>query len=397
MITERFILLLWMNLSLLHLYDLPASNNCINQEAMKTAFLQRLNKFFPFRNLFRVLLAFDFFTHLVIVSYNLLSGYAHLDGISAFFSHVVIGSVFMFIASVLISIPDLLIIRYLNQTFNWHKKVVSRVLIELLLSLGFAVVVSTLITLIVNGISAYKDNLGSVLINNALISSVLNILMMAMLEAWLFFMESNQARQKAEILEKELSQIRFEVLKSQINPHFMFNSLNVLSGLIEKDVDKAQLFIDEFAHVYRYVLETIEKPVVTLNEELDFVRSYMFLQQIRYGDALNLTVKLPADILKLVLPPLSLQLVLENAVKHNIVNQSNPLRIEIFCEDEILVVKNNIQLKISAGVSTGLGQNNLVKRYAMVCERIPQFILESRHYIVKLPLIKTDSDERTDS
>ncbi len=234
---------------------------------MKTTFLQHLNNFFPFRNLLRLLLAIAFLTQLVIVSYNHLSGYAPLNGIVAFLSHVIIGSVFMLIASFLISIPDLLIIRYLNQNFHWHRKVISRIVIELLIAIGLAVLVSTLITLTVNAISAYNKSLDSVLISNALISSVLNILMLAVLEAWLFFMESNQARQKAETLERELSQVRFEVLKSQINPHFMFNSLNVLSGLIEKDIDKAQLFIDEFAHIYRYVLETIEKPVVSLNEE----------------------------------------------------------------------------------------------------------------------------------
>lgn len=362
---------------------------------MKTTFLQHLNNFFPFRNLLRLLLAIAFLTQLVIVSYNHLSGYAPLNGIVAFLTHVIIGSVFMLIASLLISIPDLLIIRYLNQNFHWHRKVISRIVIELLIAIGLAVLVSTLITLIVNGISAYKDSLDSVLINNALISSVLNILMMAVLEAWLFFMESNRAKLKAEMLERELSQVRFEVLKSQINPHFMFNSLNVLSGLIEKDVDKAQLFIDEFAHIYRYVLETIEKPVVSLNEELDFIRSYIFLQQIRYGESLSFKVNLPSDLLGMLLPPLSLQLVLENAIKHNVVNQSQPLGIEIIHENTWLIVKNNMQRKISSHVSTGLGQKNLVKRYAMICEYVPQFMVESNHYMVRLPLIQPDYDERT--
>ena len=252
---------------------------------------------------------------------------------------------------------------------------------------------SVLITLFANLIKAYTEDLTTVLIYNALIYAVVNIILMIILEAWLFFIESDKAKTKAETLEKELTQIRFEVLKNQINPHFMFNSLNVLSGLIDKDVAKAQLFIDEFSHIYRYVLETIEKTVVSLNEELGFVRSYIFLQQIRYGEALIVNINLPADILHLLMPPLSLQVVLENAVKHNIIDSSKPLQIDISNEKEWLIIRNNIQLKISRGVSTGLGQKNMVKRYAMICENTPEFVVKTNHYIVRLPLIKSDNNE----
>jgi LytS/YehU family sensor histidine kinase len=309
---------------------------------------------------------------------------------------VLIGTAIMLAAAFAISIPDLLIIRFLNQSRPWNKRVFSRILIQLCITILLAIFVSTLVTVFVNWISAYKKGFVQVLIVNALISSVINILMMVVLEAWHFFIESDKAKLKSETLERELSQVRFEVLKNQINPHFMFNSLNVLSGLIEKDVDKAQLFIDEFAHIYRYVLETIEKPVVSLNEELDFIRSYIFLQQIRYGESLSFKVNLAADLLKMLLPPLSLQLVLENAIKHNIVNQSQPLGIEIYHENGWLMVKNNMQRKISSNVSTGLGQKNLVKRYAMICNDIPQFMVESNNYIVRLPLIEPDYDEHTD-
>ena len=240
----------------------------------------------------------------------------------------------------------------------------------------------------------YKDDIAGVLITNVLIYVVVNIIVVAVFEAWIFYIESDRAKQKADHLQEELSQIKFEVLKSQINPHFMFNSLNVLSGLINKDVKKAQLFIDEFSHIYRYVLEMIEQPVATVNKELDFARSYLFLQQIRYGNDLSYTINIPADLLELLLPPLSLQVVLENATKHNIVNETKPLHIEIFYDGFYLVIKNNIQPKISRGVSTGLGLKNLVKRYAMISDKEPLFLVETSHYIAKLPLIKPESDER---
>jgi two-component system, LytTR family, sensor kinase len=196
-------------------------------------------------------------------------------------------------------------------------------------------------------------------------------------------------------VQKENLQAQFEVLKQQVNPHFLFNSLNVLSSLIDKDIAKAQLFIDEFSQIYRYVLETIEKTVVTLGKELGFVRSYIFLQQIRYGDNLNFTVNLPSKLFKLYMPPLSLQVVLENAIKHNIVNESHPLHINI-SHDAWLIVSNSIQTKISMGNSTGLGQKNMVKRYALISDKEPTFQVINNQYVVKLPLLNIENDERID-
>jgi len=188
---------------------------------------------------------------------------------------------------------------------------------------------------------------------------------------------------------------QIEILKQQLNPHFLFNSLNVLSGLINVDVNKAQQFIDEFALVYRYVLETIEQPVTPLKKEMDFMHSYLFLQQIRYGENLRFSVNIASGLLEKVIPPLSLQVILENAIKHNIVNETMPLRIDISSEEEFLVVKNNLQPKISAPVSTGLGLKNLVKRYALITDREPSFKVENGHYIARIPLIDTESEERT--
>lgn len=360
---------------------------------MIAMFFKRLNMFVPIQQLLKLLLAMVIGIQVIIIFYNHLSGFNPIISPSHFFFSVIIGSALSFIAGLLITVPDLLIIRMLNSAFPWRNRVIIRTFIQLCLTVLLAFFVSILITLLSNWFNAYQEGLAAALVTNALIVAVLNIIMMMILEAWLFFMESNRAKLKAEKFEKELLRIQFEVLKSQINPHFMFNCLNVLSALIEKDVVKAQHFIDEFSNIYRYVLETIEKRVVSLNEELGFVRSYIFLQQIRYGDALTLTVNLPANLLHKLMPPLSLQVVLENAIKHNIVNKSQPLQIDIYFENHWLIVRNNIQLKISSNDSTGLGQNNMIKSYAMIGDRIPEFIFETNHYIVKLPLIDCDNDE----
>lgn len=356
--------------------------------------IKTIHRFFSFDRLLKLLLGLSVFIQVIIISYNHLSGYHELYGFHHFLFRLLRGTVMSLIAGFLIAYPDLFMIRYLNRTASWSEKTVKRITIQLGFAVVTAMVISTVITSLFHWISPYNEEFSGVLINNALIYSVVNIMLMAILEGWLFFIESRRAEQIAKNLKEELSQIKFEVLKSQINPHFMFNSLNVLSGLINKDTGKAQQFIDEFSHIYRYVLETIEQPVATLEKELDFMRSYLFLQKIRYGDYLSYSVNIPAQLLKMVLPPLSLQVVLENAIKHNIINESKPLKIEVFNEDRQLVVKNNIQPKISMGVSTGLGLKNLSKRYALISSREPFFSVETNHYLAKLPLLDTEQDER---
>lgn len=355
-----------------------------------------INRLFPFPKLIKFLLVLSILLQCIIISHSYFSGYYHVVSLSEFISLLVYASFLTTIASVMVAYPDLFIIRYMNKRFPWGGKNFVRISIQLFLTVFFAVIVSTFITLLSNYFDAYKEDLYSVLIYNALVSSVVNIILMITLEAWILHLESRYSKKMAENLEKELTLIRFEVLKSQINPHFLFNSLNVLSGLVSKDVTKAQLFIDEFSMIYRYVLETIEKQVVTLGDELGFMRSYMFLQQIRYGTELHLTVNVSSLQLQKLMPPLCLQLVLENAIKHNEISQVKPLLIEIFCEKDVLVVKNLFQPKFSSRNSIGLGQKNLIKRYELLHDELPAFTMENQFYIAKLPLIDNDEYERTD-
>lgn len=354
---------------------------------MNKDILSGINRLFPFRRLFWFILGLSVSVQVVVIVYSHLTGFVPLVSIGHFLVRLIFGTLLGFLSGFMLALPDLLTIDRLNNIYPWGGRAVPRVIIQFFLSILFAVIVSTLMTLFSDLLGPYEEELKRVLITNALIVIVLNIILMITLEAWIFFNEGSRARRKAENLERELSQIRFEMLKSQINPHFMFNSLNVLSGLMEKDVVRAQKFIDEFSMIYRYVLETIEKPVVTLGEELAFVRSYFFLQQIRYGDSLTLSVNLPSELLELLLPPLSLQVVLENAIKHNIVNASQPLQIDISGSGRQLVIRNNLQPKISAYTSTHLGQANLSRRYAMITTEEPGFFVETGFYKVKLPLI----------
>lgn len=346
---------------------------------------------FPFRKLAYLMLALAVGVQLVVISYNHFTGFYPLSGWAHFGIRLGRGILLSLMAGSLMVFPDLWLIQWFNWRMPWSTRVLERLVLQLLLTVAIALAVCFAVTFIAHALQPYQNPLPKVLLYNSLIFSVVNIVLMATLEGMLSFWENRRSQARAQALEQELSQIRFEVLKHQINPHFMFNSLNVLSGLIEQDKAKAQDFIDEFSLIYRYVLETIEQPVVDLKSELRFARSYLFLQQLRYGEGVKANISVPAAYLDQLLPPLSMQVVLENAIKHNIANASRPLHIEVGVENDHLVVRNNLQPKVSNAYSAGLGQRNLTKRYQMVNAKVPTFTIKTGNYEVRLPLIKMET------
>jgi CheY-like chemotaxis protein len=193
----------------------------------------------------------------------------------------------------------------------------------------------------------------------------------------------NERQQKENILSQ------LETLKNQVNPHFLFNCLNTLSALVHEDAEAAEKFILKLTNVYRYVLEQKDNVVVKLEDELTFMRSFFFLQKIRFGDNIHLEEKeISPLLLSYHLPPLAMQLLVENAIKHNIVSRDLPLTIEISAdENKFLTVKNTYQKKENSN-STGIGQYNLKERYSFITHRKPEFFIHENNYYAKLPLIK---------
>ena len=347
-----------------------------------------IHKMIPPKRLLTMLAVFSILLQAIIISYNHLSGYYEIKGLSDYMLRLVYNSILTFAGSVIVAYADLTVIRFLNTRLLWKDAAVSRVVVQLILTLVIAAVIAVIITFTANSINPYTSKLKAVIVDNVLILSIINILLMITLEAWIFFIEGNRSARKAELLEKELIKIRFETLKNQLNPHFMFNSLNVLSGLINRDTKKAQKFIDEFSLIYRYALETLEKQVVSLKDELEFVKSYIYLQELRYGENLQFDITLNADLSEYLVPPLSLQVLAENAIKHNIINKDKPLAISIYSENKCIVVRNNYQLKQNIRPGKGIGQENLAKRYAMISDMKPEFIIKNNYYIAKIPLIE---------
>ena len=192
---------------------------------------------------------------------------------------------------------------------------------------------------------------------------------------------------KAQMLEKEKALVMFESLKQQLNPHFLFNSLSSLSGLIESDQQLAGNFLKQMSKIYRYILKSRDSEVVSLQEEADFVQTYINLQRTRFNDGLQVHININEDDLHRKIPPVTLQNMVENAIKHNIIDVESPLVIEMYTENGYIVVKNNLQKKQVVESSNKQGLSNLRSLYRYLTDK--PLIIEERddYFLIRIPLI----------
>ncbi|GAB4023920.1 sensor histidine kinase [Spirosoma koreense] len=196
-----------------------------------------------------------------------------------------------------------------------------------------------------------------------------------------------QAEQEREELRAAHLQSQLDALKQHVNPHFLFNSLNSLSSLISEDPKQAETFVDKLSEVYRYLLRANQDHLTTLEAELQFMNAYYHLLQTRYGPALHLDVAIDDAYLSYQLPPLTLQLLVENAVKHNVASVKRPLSIQITIDTQgRLLVSNTLQRKTSRVLSNGVGLANIVAKYQMLRLPHPIVVETETQFTVILPL-----------
>jgi LytS/YehU family sensor histidine kinase len=189
--------------------------------------------------------------------------------------------------------------------------------------------------------------------------------------------------------EKAKAEAELEALKNQIDPHFIFNSLNTLSHLIEEKPVKAKLFNDNLADVYRYILQNKARDLVLLREEMEFLQGYFSLLIIRFEKAVQLNIDVPDDILdEFLIPPISLQVMAENAIKHNEFTNSTPLRIDVVMKDDHLIVNNNLHKKTLRKASSKIGLQNLNERYMLTTKNFITIKEDGNNFTVTLPLLK---------
>jgi hypothetical protein len=191
-----------------------------------------------------------------------------------------------------------------------------------------------------------------------------------------------------EELDRERVQAELDVLKNELDPHFIFNSLNTLNHLILTNPENAHLFNSRLAEVYKYVLVNKNKDLISLVKELEFIENYIFLLQVRYDNKLSFEYDAKeATARKIMMPPCALHTVVENAIKHNEFNEDNPLKIKISMNGEYLKVSNNKKPKLYLVESTNIGLRNLSSRYMLLCNK--NIVIENKEssFLVKLPLI----------
>lgn len=188
-------------------------------------------------------------------------------------------------------------------------------------------------------------------------------------------------------------QSQFQALKAQLDPHFLFNNLNTLTNIIEEKSPIAVEFVGRLSKVYRYVLEHGSTTLTSVKNELEFIKSYLFLVEARFGKSLVVELNLSAKALNKKLPPMSLQLLIENAMKHNVVSIQKPLFVKIYDEKDMLVVSNNLQKRKTVEPSTKVGLNNITERYRLMEGKLPVIKETDGNYIVKIPLIDTNGDD----
>lgn len=205
-----------------------------------------------------------------------------------------------------------------------------------------------------------------------------------------FFENWKQSFKLNEQLKNQQIRTQFEVLQNQMSPHFLFNSLNTLTTLIAENQNIAIEYTQKLSDVYRYILQNKERELVRLSEELDFAKDYLFLLKMRYPDNLHATFRIDSLMYDYFhIAPLTIQMLIENAIKHNVVSKAHPLNIEIYVENgRSIVVKNNLQTKRAIEKSTKTGLLNIQKRYEYLGQRKIDVITTARNFMVAVPLIE---------
>jgi sensor histidine kinase YesM len=215
------------------------------------------------------------------------------------------------------------------------------------------------------------------------------------------FMEEWKKSSKKEVVEQKLiantANAQFESLKNQLDPHFLFNSLNVLSALIDENPEQAQKFTASMSKIYRYILEQKDKELVSVEEEIEFAKTYTALLKTRFEDSVDFKFEVSEEVKKLFVVPLSLQLLLENCIKHNFATSTKPLSIKIYSENGMLLIENNLQERESGKESSGIGLANIVQRYYLLTNKNVFVEKTDQYFRVKIPILteKTSTMETT--
>jgi two-component system, LytTR family, sensor kinase len=232
-----------------------------------------------------------------------------------------------------------------------------------------------------------EHNIGDIITMSNAAALFCSLTVVAIYESIYFKNELQKSIEEKEMLKRESLHAQLNALKTQVNPHFLFNNLNTLVSIIPEDPGRAVDFVQQLAKVYRHILEVKDEKSILLKEELDVLKAYSFLLKTRFGDNLDISLNVQEEKMNKRIIPLSLQILMENAIKHNIVSGEKPLKITVFAENGRLVVRNNLQKKNQLTESTGIGLDNLRNRYRLISGKQVEVHENSADFTVSIPLI----------
>ncbi len=270
---------------------------------------------------------------------------------------------------------------------KWEDRSITRSVVALLLTVAYVYVVVTCIY-ILDFVYLGDLSLGELFsrlgFRQYLVALAITISIVSIMHGRGFLIEWRKVTIEKEQYKNDSLNFKYEALKNQVNPHFLFNSLNVLSSLVYENQDKAVEFISKLSNVYRYVLDSKNEELVDVSRELEFIKSFIFLQQIRFDESLIVQIEGSATGF---VPPLALQVLVENAIKHNVVSASKPLTIDIHLFNNEIVISNTIQEKLSKD-STGIGLDNLKARFDFLTDRKVTIENDGKTFKVTVPVLK---------
>ena len=226
-------------------------------------------------------------------------------------------------------------------------------------------------------------------IRSLVVIILLTIMIMAIYEAVYFFIILKRSIREAEQAKQAIIHAQLDTLRNQAQPHFFFNTLNTLRDIIDQSPkEDAKQFVDKLSDIYRFLLESGNTNLISLKDELKFAKAYIHIQSERFGENLRLNWNTPQALLHTMIVPMSLQLLLENTIKHNIISRAKPLEININIKDDYIIVDNIIQKKSTQLPSTKVGLKNIEKRYALISDRSVEIVNDGYKFSVSLPLLK---------
>ncbi len=302
-----------------------------------------------------------------------------------------------FLVSIFITIlvweGNLRIDQRLNLKYPWITLPAKRILVHLSLSVGYSAAIIFVGSFISNGLTNYMPMSGhdflkiTAIILGALV--LMSVLLLTIEISTQFFKHWKNSLVEIEKYRAESLQAQLQNLKNQINPHFLFNNLSVLSSLVYKDPDKSVEFINQLSKVYRYLLDNQNSELVPVEQELVFISSYLFLLQIRFEKNFVMKTDVNKEHLAKLIPPMALQILIENAIKHNETSSAYPLSVSIVSEGGKLVVSNNLRLKPRHEPGSQTGLQNIKARYGFFTDIPVEVIRDSQSFTVKIPLLSS--------